>query len=159
MLTFRAVPVDSPAARDVLGGYFAERADGWPGPGVYAPTWPARAAFEAPDGVFLLAVVDGEQAGCGGVRRIASPIDDPEAVRFEIKHVWIRPEHRGGGHGRQLLEELERRARDLGATEVVLDTNRSLEAAGSLYARLGYTATEPYNDNPNATDWLRKAVV
>ena len=57
------------------------------------------------------------------------------------------------------MEELERRARALGATELVLDTNRSLEAAGALYARLGYERIAPYNDNPNATDWYRRSLV
>ncbi|WAC66274.1 hypothetical protein OVA14_00250 [Agrococcus sp. SL85] len=46
----------------------------------------------------------------------------------------------------------------LGADEVVLDTNRSLEAANGLYASRGYAAIEPYNDNPNATSWFRKPV-
>jgi len=57
-----------------------------------------------------------------------------------------------------LLSELENRAEALGATEIVLDTNAALDAAGSLYASSGYQSIEPYNDNPNATNWYRKSV-
>jgi ribosomal protein S18 acetylase RimI-like enzyme len=70
--------------------------------------------------------------------------------------LWLRPHVRGLGYGRALLTELERRARELGATELVLDTNSSLEAAGGLYRSSGLVNVEPYNDNPNATDWFAK---
>jgi hypothetical protein len=52
--------------------------------------------------------------------------------------------------------ELERRAAESGADEIVLDTHRSLSAAGGLYRSSGYQAIAPYNDNPNATDWFGK---
>jgi GNAT superfamily N-acetyltransferase len=57
-----------------------------------------------------------------------------------------------------LVEDLERRAREFGAAELVLDTHHSLAAAGALYARAGFEAIAPYNDNPNATVWLRKVL-
>ena len=47
---------------------------------------------------------------------------------------------------------------NFGATHAVLDTNASLAAAGGLYLSSGYHAIEPYNDNPNATNWYRKAL-
>ena len=49
-------------------------------------------------------------------------------------------------------------ARAFGAAELVLDTHHSLEAAGPLYARSGFTAIEPYNDNQNATRWYGKVL-
>ena len=55
-----------------------------------------------------------------------------------------------------MLARLERRALALGATEFVLDTNASLEAAAGLYRSSGYDTIPAYNDNPNATDWYRK---
>ena len=70
----------------------------------------------------------------------------------------MRPAARGTGLGRALLTELERQAALLGATEVVLDTNERLAAAQSLYRSSGYAEVEPYNDNPNATHWFRKAL-
>jgi ribosomal protein S18 acetylase RimI-like enzyme len=117
--------------------------------------------------VFLVAHdEDDNPAGCGGVRglpterradAVGAPAG-PHPVRYEIKHLWVDPAHRGLGLGRAILFELEDRARGFGATEVVLDTNSSLEAAGGLYRSSGYEQVEPYNDNPNATDWYRKTL-
>ena len=93
--------------------------------------------------------------GCGGIRRID---DGPQGPRYEIKHLYLRPETRGRGWGRLLMEELEARARDLGAADLVLDTHHSLEAAAALYAATGFTGIERYNDNPNATRWYGKSL-
>jgi ribosomal protein S18 acetylase RimI-like enzyme len=75
-----------------------------------------------------------------------------------VKQLWLTPAARGRGAGRRLLEELERHALELGAQELVLDTNASLEAAGGLYRSAGFIPIEPYNANPNATHWYGKRV-
>jgi GNAT superfamily N-acetyltransferase len=97
---------------------------------------------------------DGRDIGCGGIRRI--PGDDEPRVRFEVKHLWLIPNERGKGYGTGLMKELERRARVLGADELVLDTNASLAAAVSLYRSAGFEQVPAYNDNPNATHWYLK---
>lgn len=167
-MQFRAVPVSGPEAHGMLTAYFAERAAGFPSAqGVYRPTFPVDAAFTPPDGVFLIVDDDrrdlpggGESTGptaigCGGIRRI-----EPDAatgrVRYEVKHLWLTDAARGRGAGRALLVELERRAREFGAEELVLDTNASLAAAGGLYRSSGFVEIPPYNDNPNATTWYAK---
>ncbi|MGX5694954.1 GNAT family N-acetyltransferase [Agromyces soli] len=156
MLQHREVPVDDADAQAMLTAYFAERAAGFPASqGEYRPAWPDSAQFAPPTGVFLVVDdADGRTVGCGGVRRIQRSAE--HLVRFEVKHLWLSPEARGGGEGRRLLDALEQRARELGAQELVLDTNRSLEAAAGLYRSSGFTAIEPYNANPNATDWYGK---
>jgi len=157
-MRFREVDVTSAEALVLLDAYFAERAAGFPAEqGVYRPTYPTAEQFTPPAGVFLVVEDDGEVIGCGGVRRIQRR---PETfdVRFEVKHLWLAHAARGRGAGRRLLEELERRAVEYGAHEVVLDTNASLEAAGGLYRSSGYVDIEPYNANPNATNWYGKRV-
>ncbi|MDR5701037.1 GNAT family N-acetyltransferase [Agromyces aerolatus] len=168
MLRFREAAVTDADAHALLIAYFAERAAGFPvEQGVYRPTFPMPEQFEPPAGVFLIvdaADADGDDPtapantplGCGGVRRIPPSADG--LVRYEVKHLWLRPEARGSGGGRMLLQELERRAVAFGAQELVLDTNASLEAAGGLYHASGYVPIEPYNDNPNATNWYGKRV-
>ena len=152
---------DAPTARDLLSEYFAARAEVFPD-GAYRPVFPAASAFMPPDGVFLvvdardddMTEVAGRTAvGCGGIRRIA---DGPTGVRYEVKHLYLDPSTRGRGWGRLLLDELERRAREWGAAELVLDTHHTLEAAGGLYASAGFESIAPYNDNPNATRWYGK---
>jgi GNAT superfamily N-acetyltransferase len=155
--SFREASVDEPATHSLIAEYFAMRAETFPVVlGDYRPKFPAAADFTPPAGVFLVVVEDGEDVGCGGVRRV--PVPEPVEVRYEIKHLWIQPRMQGRRLGRALLEELERRALEFGATEIVLDTNASLVAAGNLYRSSGYDEVEPYNDNPNATHWFRKQV-
>ncbi|TFD48771.1 GNAT family N-acetyltransferase [Cryobacterium frigoriphilum] len=157
---FTDTPVTDAAAHALLTAYFTERALSFPAQqGRYRPSFPAAEQFVPPVGVFLLL---GEPAaegfvGCGGIRRLdGAPAG---TVRYEIKHLWLHPSTRGRGWGRSLLAELERRARGFGATEVVLDTNASLLAAGALYASAGYAEIEAYNTNPNATTWYSKPLL
>ncbi|UYO98352.1 GNAT family N-acetyltransferase [Microbacterium sp. M28] len=155
MLEFRDASPADPESHAILVEYFALRAAEFPG-GSYTPTFPAPGAFIPPAGVFLLAGPEEAAVGCGGIRRL----DDSDAgVRYEVKHLFLRPEARGQGWGRAILEELERRAREFGATELVLDTHHTLESAGALYERSGFESIEAYNHNPNATRWYRKLLL
>lgn len=161
MVSFADVSVTDTTAHRMLNAYFTERAATFPSSqGVYRTAFPDPGQFVPPHGVFLLVYDEDGEAGCGGIRELSVPLaerDDAEtAVRYEIKHLWVSPERRGQGLGRAILTELEHRARGFGATELVLDTNASLEAAGGLYRTYGYENIQPYNDNPNATDWFRK---
>ena len=163
MPEFREVSVTDAGALALLTQYFSDRESSFPSAqGSYRTTFPSPEQFLPPRGVFLLVGEDGDDAtgayvGCGGIRRID---DSPSgAVRFEVKHLFLQPHTRGRRWGQALLTELERRAREFGAEELVLDTNASLEAAGALYRKSGFEDTEPYNDNPNATNWYLKRLV
>jgi GNAT superfamily N-acetyltransferase len=156
MLRWRESRVDDATAQELLTEYFGSRSAGFPaGQGTYRTTFPRPEDFIPPLGVFLVAVdADGTDLGCGGIRRLES--SSPEVLRYEVKHLYLRPASRGRGLGRALLAELESRARGFGASELVLDTNASLEAAAGLYRSSGYSDIPPYNENPNATNWYRK---
>lgn len=166
MPEFTPVSVTDAGALALLTQYFSDRESSFPSmQGTYRTTFPDPDQFVPPNGLFLLVSENrGEAAeadagdtvfvGCGGIRRLQSEPGEP--VRFEIKHLFLQPQVRGRRWGRVLLDELERRAREFGAEELVLDTNSSLEAAGALYKRSGYVDVPPYNDNPNATNWYRK---
>ena len=159
MVTFREASPTDPVAAALLDQYFAARAEGFPAEqgGYRRPVLEAE-QFMLPTGVFLL--VEGENlagepadVGCGGIRTVP---DGPLGARREVKHVWVQPHARRIGAGRALMLELERRAREAGARELVLDTHHAQVAAGALYDALGYRPIEPFNDNPNATRWLGK---
>lgn len=157
MVTWREASPEDPPARILLDQYFDARTAGFARDHRdYRRPSPDPADFVPPQGVFLL--VEGENlagepadVGCGGVRRIA---DGPLGARFELKHLWLQPHTRRLGYGRALVEELMRRASELGGREIVLDTHDSLTAAGALYRALGFAPVEPFNENPNATTWL-----
>ncbi len=70
--------------------------------------------------------------------------------------MFVAPEARGRGHGRQVLRALEERARSMSCRRVVLDTAASLKEAASMYLREGYLEIERYNDNPYAARWFEK---
>lgn len=152
MLELRPSSPTTPEAHAILAEYFALRAESFPG-GTYSTVFPKPQTFSPPAGVFLLAGPEGLPVGCGGIRRID---DSEDGTRYEVKHLFLRPESRGRGWGRAIMAELERRARGWGAAELVLDTHHTLAAAGALYARSGFEAIEPYNDNRNATRWYGK---
>ncbi len=153
MPELQPLPADDPRSRALLTEYFRMRGEAFPKGQTYRPAFPDAAVFTPPAGVFLMLVDDGADVGCGGIRRVA---DGPDGPRYEVKHLYLRPETRGRGWGRLLLEGLEQHAREWDAAELVLDTHHTLEAAGALYTRSGFVAIEPYNDNPNATRWYGK---
>ncbi|MBX9470574.1 GNAT family N-acetyltransferase [Microcella sp.] len=161
MVTWREAMPSSDAAGVLLDQYFTARALDFPaGAEHYQRTVVSDEQFTPPRGVFL--IVEGENlsgepadVGCGGIRRID---DGPAGARFEIKHLWVQPHTRRLGYGRALMSELERRSREFGGRELVLDTHESLEQAAGLYRALGFTPIEPYNENPNATTWLGRVL-
>ncbi len=103
--------------------------------------------YAAPRGTLLLALVDGEYAGCVALR----PIDDVDyANAGEMKRLYVRPMFRGFGLGRSLTDALLDRARELGYACVLLDTLDDMEVARALYTDLGFEEIPPYYHNPMA---------
>ncbi len=104
-------------------------------PGDYAP----------PRGHLLLALVDGELAGCCALRPLDTA-DYPNAA--EMKRLYVRKAFRRFGLGRQLAEAVLDHARTEGYHSVLLDTLDDMEAARALYADLGFEEIEPYYHSP-----------
>jgi GNAT superfamily N-acetyltransferase len=146
MIALTPTAVQDAAALALLTEYVEYRIHSFPGPGVYRPASPNPEDFGDP-GLFLVATVDGVPSGCGGVRSLI-----PQ--RFEVKHLYVRPAAQGHGLGRAILDALAERAWAAGADELVLDTHSSLTAAAALYRSAGFSAIDPYNENPNADRWL-----
>jgi GNAT superfamily N-acetyltransferase len=107
-------------------------------PGKYAP----------PGGSLLLAVVDGQPAGCVALRRI-------DAARCEMKRMFVYPMFHGQGIGRALAEAVIRDARAIGYGTMLLDTSIRQAEAQALYRRLGFRDIPPYYDLPDdLRNWL-----
>jgi ribosomal protein S18 acetylase RimI-like enzyme len=101
--------------------------------------------YAEPSGVLLLALVDGEVAGCGGMRPLPD-CDYPNAC--EMKRLYVRRAFRRFGLGRQLAEALMQRAAEAGYSSMLLDTLDDMEAARELYVSLGFEEIPPYYYNP-----------
>ena len=102
-----------------------------------------------PAGLFVIASLDAEPIGCGGLKF-------ESASMAEIKRVWTAPSARGIGVARKIVRTLEEFARERGAKTVHLDTNRALKEAQTLYRSEGYREVARYNDNPYAHCWFEK---
>jgi len=101
--------------------------------------------YAAPAGAFLLALVDGQVAGCGAMRALAD-VDYPNAC--EMKRLYVRRAFRGFGLGRVLAQALIDRAVQAGYSNLLLDTLDDMEAARGLYESLGFEEIPPYYYNP-----------
>jgi putative acetyltransferase len=101
--------------------------------------------YAEPRGLLLLAMVDGEVAGCGAFRPLPDA-DEPNAC--EMKRLFVRRAFRRFGFGRLLAEHLLDRAREAGYSSMYLDTLDDMEAARELYASLGFVEVPPYYYNP-----------
>ena len=100
-------------------------------PGVYAP----------PGGALVLALIDGHAAGCAALRRF-------DAQRCEAKRLYVRPQFRGQGVGRALLDWVIAEARTMGYREIVGDTIPQMAVALAMYDRAGFERTGPYAEAP-----------
>jgi GNAT superfamily N-acetyltransferase len=100
-------------------------------------------------GFLLLLGQDGRPVAGGGIKRL-----DDRAC--EIKRMYVVPQARGRGVGRELLAALESFARDLGYAVVRLDTGAKQPHAQRMYERAGYVPVPDYNGNPYAAFWGEK---
>ena len=89
-------------------------------------------------------------AGCVLLR----PLDLPHAA--ECKRLFVLPEHRGHHLAALLMDALEDAARAANLRYLYLDSKANFQTAIAMYRRRGYTDTLRYNQNPEATVFLRK---
>lgn len=87
--------------------------------------------YAGPDGVLLLAIVDGSSVGCLlGFRH--------DHCSMEVSRLWVRPEGRGRGVGLELVKHAQDHARMAGYQRVVLRSHREMRAAHDVYRALGF---------------------
>ena len=101
--------------------------------------------YAEPGGALLVALVDGQPAGCGALRPLPDA-DYPNAC--EMKRLFVRRAFRRFGLGRLLTQQLLDLATRAGYSTLLLDTLDDMEAARGLYTSLGFEEIPPYYFNP-----------
>jgi GNAT superfamily N-acetyltransferase len=92
-------------------------------------------------------------AGCVVLRPLAARPNCDEIKRLYVRHAF---RHMGIAHA--LMQALEADARTRATQWLYLDTKDDLDDAIRLYEQQGYMSCERYNNNPQATLFLRKSL-
>lgn len=146
-LTIRPyTPADAPAFRDLnrawIQHYFTLEAhdnEMLDDPGGY---------ILHPGGYILMAEIDGQVVGtCALIR------ETPD--RYELAKMAVDPAAQGRGVGRALGEAAVALARQVGARRLVLESNRRLVPALTLYRALGFAEVPMPTDTPYARADIR----
>ena len=83
-------------------------------------------------GALLVGCENGTPVGCIAIRKV-------DENTCEAKRLFIKPEYRGKGYARILLESMLSKAHELGFTQVSLTTKPSvMPVAYGLYGRMGF---------------------
>ena len=148
MLRFRTCPVDEEPAATLVQGMRDEIAALYEGleldGAAHAEGRPGR---DEPAGRDLRRRLR-RRRRAGVLRRRQAP---RPTTRARSSRCSSSSDARGRGVARELLGELERRARELGYSVARLDTGPRQPRAQRMYERAGYVAIENFNANPVAT--------
>jgi GNAT superfamily N-acetyltransferase len=88
---------------------------------------------------FFIIRAGGTPAGCGGVKLFGTDYG-------EIKRMYIRPQFRGLGLAKLMLDHLAQYARDRGVTVLRLETGIHQHEAMGLYERAGFQTIPPFGE-------------
>ncbi|MBS0345555.1 MAG: carbonate dehydratase [Proteobacteria bacterium] len=98
-------------------------------------------AYSAPAGRLFFAEFEGQPAGCVGIRPFTEGV-------CEMKRLYVEPELRGNGVGRELALAAIKAAKSLGYRRILLDTQPAMRIAVKLYRELGFTEAPAYYPAP-----------
>ena len=96
--------------------------------------------LKPPDGIIYLLVAEGDIVGMGGLRKLSDEVG-------EIKRMYICPQHRGRGYGKQMLNHLLDVGRELGCTTFCLETSKFMTAAHHIYKSAGFVERGEYPES------------
>ena len=105
--------------------------------------------YSLPQGRLYLAYWNDALAGCIALWKL-------DALRCEMKRLYVRPQFRGKQIGNHLIAQIIDDARMIGYRQMFLDTLPFLRGAIHLYERFGFQPTECYNDSPMASSIYMK---
>jgi len=98
------------------------------------------ANYNKPDGIpyVVVAYENNVPAGCGALKPYKGSI-------IEVKRMFVPQALRGKGISKMVLQELEKWARELGYTSLILETGKTQKAAIGLYLNSGFGIIPNYD--------------
>jgi putative acetyltransferase len=103
---------------------------------------------------FFVLRVGGQPVGCGGIKLFGREYG-------ELKRMYVRPQHRGHGFGKLILDHLAQFARVDEITLLRLETGIHQRAAIRLYENAGFYRIPPfgpYTDDPLSLCYEKRIV-
>lgn len=88
---------------------------------------------------FFIIRDDGTPVGCGGVKLFGTDYG-------EIKRMYVRPQYRGLGFAKLMLNHLAEYARKHGISKLRLETGIAQREAIALYERSGFQSIPPFGE-------------
>jgi len=93
-----------------------------------------------PESIIYVVSFYDEIVGMGGLRCITEDI-------VEVKRMYVKPEFRGKGLGKALLDKLLETAQNIGYSKIRLDTGVFMKAAQKVYQSAGFYEIEEYPES------------
>ncbi|MEP5168063.1 MAG: GNAT family N-acetyltransferase [Shimia thalassica] len=101
--------------------------------------WQEIDSFLPPKGrLYVARTEDGTFVGCGSLKVM-------DQTRGELKRLFVKPSMRGTGLGRALVQLRIDAAREMGLTELYVDTVSANVEMRGLYAKLGFEEISGYD--------------
>ena len=97
--------------------------------------------YALPDGALLIAKSGGNACGCVALRKFDGEI-------CEMKRLYVKPEFRKHGLGKDLVERIISEAKNRGYKFMRLDTLATMPSAIKLYKSFGFYEIPAYTFNP-----------
>jgi putative acetyltransferase len=88
------------------------------------------------NGWFAVIEYHGEIIGSYGLFQIDKNV-------CELRKMYLSPGHQGKGLGKMMMADFINKAKELGYSEVILETNTRLDKAIGLYEKYGFVGFEP----------------
>jgi ribosomal protein S18 acetylase RimI-like enzyme len=97
--------------------------------------------YGLPNGRLYVAYFENQIAGCIALRKLND-------TQCEMKRLYVKHQFRNKGIASLLVEKIISDAKEIGYSNMLLDTLPFLTTAIEMYKRLGFYEIECYNDSP-----------
>ncbi len=101
--------------------------------------------YRPPNGICYILKSESDVVGMGTIRKLNEGVG-------EIKRMYVRPQFRGKGIGKALLQELLNNAEEFKFSTIRLDSGAFMKDAQRLYRKFGFVEIEEYPQSEIPSD-------